>query len=128
MSFEIGDNLSEKISECCGELVTITGFCNACKEHAEGIMQIEVDFIEDTTVIEVGAVSRTTSSEHGHELELDVEDFTDASGGFVNEIVVCRLCGETWPANGLEKAMADYSEAMEGWKTQAFKIINGDIQ
>jgi hypothetical protein len=34
MSVEIGDNLTERVSECCGYYVTLTGYCDGCGEHA----------------------------------------------------------------------------------------------
>ncbi|HUD05623.1 MAG TPA: hypothetical protein VMR18_01720 [Candidatus Saccharimonadales bacterium] len=63
-------------------------------------MQIPVNFIEDTTVIEV-------ANNHQHTLETDVEDFTDSSGGFTNEITICRVCGQEWAVRGSERDLDD---------------------
>jgi hypothetical protein len=33
MSYELGDELTDELSDCCDAPITDTGFCNDCKEH-----------------------------------------------------------------------------------------------
>lgn len=34
MSYELGDELTDVMSECCDSLVNLQGFCSQCLEHA----------------------------------------------------------------------------------------------
>ena len=55
----------------------------------------------------IADISRVTyipvKVKHQHDIITDIEDFTDSEGGFVNETMICTLCGAEWTPESFKK-------------------------